>query len=73
MLEVPDEARRPLCVGTSLAIISPTSILSFWAHRKRGAVDFSILRSWAFPVVVGVIASGAIARYAPENLFKLQT
>ena len=26
---VPDEARMPLCVGTSLAIIVPTSIVSF--------------------------------------------
>ncbi|MGB3646510.1 MAG: sulfite exporter TauE/SafE family protein [Mesorhizobium sp.] len=71
MFEVPDEVRMPLCVGTSLAIIIPTSILSFRAHRKRGAVDFSILQSWAVPVVLGVIVGGAIARYAPENLFKL--
>lgn len=34
----------PLCVGTSLAVIIPTSIRSFQAHYKRGAVDMSILR-----------------------------
>ena len=71
ILGVPDEIRMPLCVGTSLAIIVPTSILSFRAHRNKGAVDFSVLRSWAVPVVLGVIVGGAIARYAPENLFKL--
>ena len=33
---VPEEVRMPLCVGTSLAIIIPTSIRSFNAHRARG-------------------------------------
>ena len=36
---VPLEVRMPLCIGTSLAIIIPTSICSFRAHYKRGAVD----------------------------------
>src|SRR5690606_41150476 len=63
LLDVPEAVRMPLCVGTSLAIIIPTSVLSFLAHRKRGAVDFQILNSWAIPAVIGVIAGGAIARY----------
>jgi uncharacterized membrane protein YfcA len=67
---VPDEIRMPLCVGTSLAIIVPTSISSFRAHRARGAVDMNVLRQWAVPVVIGVVASSAVARYAPEQLFK---
>jgi uncharacterized membrane protein YfcA len=67
---VPEEVRMPLCVGTSLAIIVPTSISSFRAHRKRGAVDMDVLRRWAIPVVIGVIAASAVARYAPEQLFK---
>ncbi len=71
LLGVSDDVRMPLCVGTSLAIIIPTSILSFLAHRKRGAIDFSVLRSWAIPAVIGVLAGGAIARYAPDALFKL--
>ena len=36
---VPLEVRMPLCIGTSLAIIIPTSIRSFRAHYLRGAVD----------------------------------
>ena len=55
LLEVPEQVRMPLCVGTSLAIIIPTSIRSFNAHRAKGAVDLSILRIWAVPVVLGVI------------------
>ena len=53
---VPEEVRMPLCVGTSLAVIIPTSIRSFNAHRAKGAVDMSILRRWAVPVVIGVVA-----------------
>lgn len=67
---VPEEVRMPLCVGTSFAIIIPTSIRSFTAHRAKGAVDMSILRVWAVPVVVGVCMGSAIARYAPADLFK---
>src|ERR1700709_2481614 len=67
---VPLEVRMPLCIGTSLAIIIPTSIRSFRAHHFRGAVDMDVLRVWAVPVVSGVILGSVIARYAPERLFK---
>jgi uncharacterized protein len=68
---VPLEVRMPLCVGTSLAIIIPTSIRSFRAHYARGAVDTEILKQWWLPVVIGVIAGSVTARYAPERLFKI--
>src|SRR5450432_3702570 len=51
---VPLEARMPLCIGTSLAIIIPTSITSWRAHHRRGAVDTEILRAWWLPVLIGV-------------------
>jgi uncharacterized membrane protein YfcA len=68
---VPLEVRMPLCIGTSLAIIIPTSISSFRAHYLRGAVDMAVLRVWAAPVISGVILGSVIARYAPERLFKV--
>ena len=68
---VPLEVRMPLCIGTSLAIIIPTSISSFRAHYARGAVDMEILKAWLLPIVIGVIAGGVTARYAPERLFKI--
>jgi uncharacterized membrane protein YfcA len=68
---VPLEVRMPLCIGTSLAIIIPTSISSFRAHYARGAVDMEILKRWWLPVVIGVIAGSVTARYAPERLFKI--
>jgi uncharacterized membrane protein YfcA len=68
---VPLEVRMPLCIGTSLAIIIPTSISSFRAHYARGAVDMEILKFWWLPVVIGVVAGSVTARYAPERLFKI--
>jgi len=68
---VPLEIRMPLCVGTSLAIIIPTSISSYRAHHARGAIDKDILRAWWLPILIGVLAGSVIARYAPERLFKI--
>jgi len=68
---VPLEVRMPLCIGTSLAIIIPTSIRSYRAHYSRGAVDTETLRQWWLPVLIGVIAGSVTARYAPERLFKI--
>src|SRR6201999_3972249 len=68
---VPLEVRMPLCVGTSLAIIIPTSISSYRAHHARGAIDKEILRAWWIPILIGVAAGSVIARYAPERLFKI--
>ena len=68
---VPLEVRMPLCIGTSLAIIIPTSICSWRAHHLRGAVDTEILKVWWLPVLIGVIAGSVTARYAPERLFKI--
>src|SRR5438445_6611174 len=68
---VPLEVRMPLCIGTSLAIIIPTSLSSFRAHYIRGAVDMDILKRWWLPIVIGVIAGSVTARYAPERLVKI--
>ena len=67
---VPLEVRMPLCVGTSLAVIIPTSIRSFRAHYLRGAVDMEILKEWWIAILIGVLAGSVTARYAPERLFK---
>jgi uncharacterized membrane protein YfcA len=68
---VPLEVRMPLCVGTALAIIIPTSVRSYRAHQARGAVDTEVVRLWWLPVLAGVLTGSVIARYAPERLFKI--
>ncbi len=70
-LGVDDDLRLHLAVGTSLAVIVPTSIRSFTAHRARGAVDMDLLRSMAVPVVVGVGLGTLLARYASDDVLKV--
>lgn len=70
IMNVPDDVLMPLSIGTSLAIIIPTSIRSYNAHRARGMVDTSLLKLWAVPVVLGVVAGSVIARFAPAEVFK---
>jgi uncharacterized membrane protein YfcA len=70
VIGVPEEVRMPLVVGTSLAVIIPTSIRSYRAHLAKGLVDTSIIRIWAVPVVLGVLGGSLIARYASPDVFK---
>ena len=70
-LGIADDVRMPLAVGTSLAIIIPTSLRSFRGHYLKGKVDMDLLRAWAVPVVLGVLAGSFIARYADPAVFKI--
>ncbi|GIK81755.1 MAG: sulfite exporter TauE/SafE family protein [Pseudorhodoplanes sp.] len=70
VMDVSEDVRMQLCVGTSLAIIIPTSIRSFRAHLSRGELPTHILRTWAVPVTVGVLIGGVIAAFAPASVFK---
>ncbi len=71
VLGVADDVRMPLTIGTSLAVIIPTSIRSYLAHRAKGAVDMRIMRIWALPIFLGVAGGSALAAFAPAWLFKL--
>lgn len=70
-MQLADEVRMPLAVGTSLALIIPTSIRSVRGHFKHGAVDLSVLRTWAAPILAGVVIGSFIARYADPWIFKV--
>ena len=43
-----------VAVGTSLASIVISAARSVQAHKKKGAVDFMVLKSWSLWLVVGV-------------------
>lgn len=62
-LGVPEDVTMHVAVGTSLATIIATSAKSIGAHRKRGAVDDALLKSWGPAIFVGVIIGTAIAGY----------
>lgn len=69
-LAVPEAVRMHLCVGSSLAIIVPTSIQSFRTHRAKGATRMDVLRLWAAPVVAGTVLGSVLAAFAPGLLLK---
>lgn len=71
VLGVPDDLRMHLSVGTSLAVIIPTSIRSYLSHKKRGAVDMQALRVWALPVLAGVLSGAALAAVLGSDILKL--
>lgn len=61
MLGVDEAVRMHVAVGSSLAIIVPTSWRSYTAHKARGAVDMDVLRSFAISVPAGVVLASLIA------------
>jgi uncharacterized protein len=61
LLGIDEAVRMHVSVGSSLAIIIPTSMRSFWAHYKKGAVDMALLRAFILPVFIGVIIASLIA------------
>ena len=62
-----------LAVGTSFAIIIPTSIVSVLTHNKFKAVDFQIVKSYGIFVVLGVISGTIFADTGVvEGLFALK-
>ena len=54
VLEFDTVTRMHLAVGTSLAIIIPTSIISTLTHREHDAVDFNMVKSFGIFILIGV-------------------
>ena len=70
LLGVPEVVRMQLCIGTSLAIIVPTAVRSYRAHKARGFVLPAVMRRWALPAMAGVAVGSALAALAPPDMFK---
>jgi uncharacterized membrane protein YfcA len=71
LLDVPEAVRMHLSLGTSLAIIVPTSIRSFMTHKQKGAVDTALLKGWIIAVPLGTLIASAIAAYASSVALRL--
>src|ERR1043165_9587648 len=71
ILGVPEEVRMQLCIGTSLAIIVPTTVRSYLAHKAKVAVREDVIRPWAIPAIAGVAVGSVVAAFAPPAVFKL--
>lgn len=57
---VSSESAMVIATGTSLATIIPTSISSIRSHRKKGNVDFDLLKSWGLFILLGVLVLSLI-------------
>jgi uncharacterized membrane protein YfcA len=70
-MDVPEDFRMQLCVGTSLAVIVPTTLRSYAAHKKTGAVIPGLLRLWTPAALAGIVIGSAAASFAPAEVFKI--
>lgn len=70
LLEVPDDVRMQLSIGTALAVTVPTTLRAYFEHRAKGAVLNDALRVWAIPAAIGVVFGSYVAYVAPAAVFK---
>lgn len=61
LLGVDAAIRMHIAVGTSLAVIIPTSIASAIAHYRRGAVDLDVTYRWSLFVAFGALMGAWMA------------
>jgi uncharacterized membrane protein YfcA len=69
VLGVPEDVRIQACIGTSLAIIVPTTVRSYLGHKKKGSVIPEVVRIWALPAIAGVAIGSLTASFAPAFVF----
>ncbi|HCO42694.1 MAG TPA: hypothetical protein DIT63_01080, partial [Gammaproteobacteria bacterium] len=68
LLDMPAAVLMHLAIGTSLAIIVPTSLSSAYAHYRRGAVDVPLVLTLLPGLVVGAVLGGWLADKLPSAL-----
>ncbi|WP_026988349.1 sulfite exporter TauE/SafE family protein [Fodinicurvata fenggangensis] len=68
LMDVSEAIRMHVAVGSSLAIIIPTSLISARSHYRREAVDLPLLKRWVVPLLVGVIVGAVVAAYLNGNV-----
>ncbi len=71
ILGIDETVMMHISVGSSLAIIIPTSIRSFLAHIKHDAVDFDIVKKWIIAIPLGVFTASYIASIASGDILRL--
>ena len=74
-LDIDQQYIMHLAVGTSFAIIIPTSIVSVLTHHKFKAVDFDIVKNYGsfviFGVVIGTIFAASLKTKALVLFFSI--
>jgi uncharacterized membrane protein YfcA len=60
-----------VAVGTSLAIIIPTGIMSARSHHKRGALDLEVFKLWTPFIVAGTFIGGLMAGWYSGDVLRI--
>ncbi len=68
---VDDDIRIHVAIGTSLAVIIPTSIASARSHYKKGSIDTALLKSWGPVIFIGVIIGTIVASFSDAGVLTL--
>lgn len=61
LIDIDESVRMHVAVGTSLASIVITSLISARSHHRRGAVDTDLLKKWGIWILGGSVAGTLIA------------
>jgi uncharacterized membrane protein YfcA len=70
-IEIPPPAVMHLAIGTSLAAMVFNTLSSSYAHYKKGAILFHIVKPMAFGVIFGAFLGAIIARFASSDFLQL--
>jgi uncharacterized membrane protein YfcA len=68
--DVPEATMMHLALGTSMASIVFTSVSSFWAHHRRGAVRWEVVRRIVLGILAGTMAGTYVAARLPTGYLK---
>jgi uncharacterized protein len=68
---IPYEHLMQIALGTSMASIIFTSVSSFLAHHRRGAVEWPVVRRIALGILVGTYLGAALASNLSTGALKL--
>lgn len=71
VLGVADDVRMHIAVGTSFAIIIPTTFFAARGHYRRGSIDSDILRALGPAAVIGVIVGSVTAKFSDDSVMKI--
>jgi uncharacterized membrane protein YfcA len=61
LIDINKSVRMHVAVGTSLASIVITSLISARSRHRRGAVDTDLLKKWGIWILIGSVAGTLIA------------
>ena len=68
---IPNTASMQMAIGTSLAVIIPTSASALYAHHSRGSVDWGLFRIMLPLLIMGAILGAIIAHFLPSTYLKI--